>query len=215
MKNWLIRTNTNHILGPVSKNKIKELIENGSISEHDEITSGNGYWFFVREKSLLDKFVYGEDKQEFNPVSDALLEKRIREKEAPQEGIDYQTQVINLKDLVNSQAEITQVETFVTHNKSEDDLEKKKSEEIKRSTYYQSVSPPVTEDFRDMTDAEVDNVSFILKKNFYKVLLVLAVMLGISLLSFKNQIFNLLMDVASGQEQQSSLVKKKVISPLS
>ena len=53
-KNWLIRTKSNHILGPVSKDKVVELYQNGSIKPDDEICSGNGYWFFIRESELVD-----------------------------------------------------------------------------------------------------------------------------------------------------------------
>lgn len=70
-KNWLIRTKSNHILGPVSKEKILELITNGSIRPDDEICSGNGYWFFMREQDLVDEYLHGGKKQSFNPISEA------------------------------------------------------------------------------------------------------------------------------------------------
>lgn len=70
-KNWLIRTKNNHILGPVSKDKIKELIQKGSIKGDDEICSGNGYWFFIREQDLVAKYVFGDNIQDFNPVQEA------------------------------------------------------------------------------------------------------------------------------------------------
>lgn len=70
-KNWLIRTKNNHILGPVSKQKVRELLEKGSIKGDDELTCGNGYWFFVREKELVEKYVVGDMPQGFNPVSEA------------------------------------------------------------------------------------------------------------------------------------------------
>jgi hypothetical protein len=70
-KNWLIRTKSNHILGPVSKEKVVELYQNGSIKPDDEICSGNGYWFFIRESELVDKFLLGTDVQGFNPISEA------------------------------------------------------------------------------------------------------------------------------------------------
>lgn len=70
-KNWLIRTKNNHILGPVSKQKVRELLEKGSIKGDDELSCGNGYWFFVREKELVDKYVVGDIPQGFNPVSEA------------------------------------------------------------------------------------------------------------------------------------------------
>lgn len=70
-KNWLIRTKSNHILGPVSKEKVLELYQNGSIKQDDEICSGNGYWFFIRESELVDKYLLGSNTQSFNPISEA------------------------------------------------------------------------------------------------------------------------------------------------
>lgn len=70
-KNWLIRTKSNHILGPISKEKVLELYQNGSIKTDDEVCSGNGYWFFIRETDLVDKYLKGHNSQSFNPVSEA------------------------------------------------------------------------------------------------------------------------------------------------
>lgn len=70
-KNWLIRTKNNHILGPVSKQKVRELLEKGSIKGDDELSSGNGYWFYIRENELVEKYVLGEIPQGFNPVTEA------------------------------------------------------------------------------------------------------------------------------------------------
>jgi hypothetical protein len=70
-KTWLIRTKNNHILGPVTKNKVKELIEKGSIKGEDEVCNGNGYWFYIREKELINKYIIGDVPQGFNPVSEA------------------------------------------------------------------------------------------------------------------------------------------------
>ena len=70
-KNWLIRTKNNHILGPVSKAKIQELISAKSIKGDDEICSGNGYWFYVRENELVEKYIHNDNKQGFNPVQEA------------------------------------------------------------------------------------------------------------------------------------------------
>ncbi len=71
LKNWLIRTKSNHILGPVSKAKIIELYKSNSVKPDDELCSGNGYWFFVKEKSLIEKYLLAENIQEFNPISEA------------------------------------------------------------------------------------------------------------------------------------------------
>lgn len=70
-KNWLIRTKNNHILGPVSKAKVRELVKNGSIKGEDELCSGNGFWFFVREKDLVELYLMSDTPQPFNPVSEA------------------------------------------------------------------------------------------------------------------------------------------------
>jgi hypothetical protein len=70
-KNWLIRTKSNHILGPVSKEKVNELYQNGSIKQDDEICSGNGYWFFIRESDLVERYLLGNSTQTFNPISEA------------------------------------------------------------------------------------------------------------------------------------------------
>ncbi|MBF0359562.1 MAG: hypothetical protein HQK49_01030 [Oligoflexia bacterium] len=71
IKNWLIRTRTNQILGPVSKIKIKELISNHAMGPNDEISSGNGHWFFIKEKDLVQKYVFEDNIQSFNPISEA------------------------------------------------------------------------------------------------------------------------------------------------
>jgi hypothetical protein len=70
-KNWLIRTKSNHILGPISKEKVLELYQNGSIKADDEVCSGNGFWFFIREDELVEKYLTGDDVQAFNPISEA------------------------------------------------------------------------------------------------------------------------------------------------
>jgi hypothetical protein len=70
-KVWLIRTTSNQLLGPVSIKKIRELLGKGSLKDEDEISCGNGYWFFVREKELIEKYITNEFPQGFNPVSEA------------------------------------------------------------------------------------------------------------------------------------------------
>lgn len=70
-KTWLIRTKNHHLLGPVSQKKIQELISNNSIKGEDEVCSGNGYWFFIREQELVAKYIFGNEKQDFNPVQES------------------------------------------------------------------------------------------------------------------------------------------------
>ncbi|MCB9091702.1 MAG: hypothetical protein H6621_03770 [Halobacteriovoraceae bacterium] len=100
MKNWLIRTRTNHLLGPITKVKLLELIENGSIHDDDEVCSGNGYWFYLREVELLNKYIYGEVVQGFNPVSEALNEVRQRESNGKKnETQTEETGVVKIEEL--------------------------------------------------------------------------------------------------------------------
>jgi hypothetical protein len=70
-KNWLIRTKARQILGPVGKQKILEFVKKGSLTADDEISSGNGYWFSIKEKDLLEKYIYGDLPQGFNPITEA------------------------------------------------------------------------------------------------------------------------------------------------
>lgn len=70
-KNWLIRTKSCHILGPVSREKVIELLQNGSIKPEDEICSGNGFWIWLRETEMVERYLFGNEKQSFNPISEA------------------------------------------------------------------------------------------------------------------------------------------------
>ncbi len=103
-KNWLIRTKSNHILGPVSKDKVLELYKNGSIKGDDEVCSGNGFWFFIREKDLIEKYLTGMTVQPFNPISEAkdVLTSDESSHDVPESTTDDVTQIgkaFNLKDL--------------------------------------------------------------------------------------------------------------------
>lgn len=70
-KNWLIRTSNFQILGPVSKEKIVEFLNKGSLKGEDEVTCGNGYWFLIKEQDLVEKYLLGDVPQTFNPISEA------------------------------------------------------------------------------------------------------------------------------------------------
>ena len=70
-KNWLIRTHQRQILGPVSKSKLIDFVKKGALAPEDEIASGNGYWFSIREKDLIEKYLFGDIPQTFNPISEA------------------------------------------------------------------------------------------------------------------------------------------------
>ena len=70
-KDWLIRTKTHHILGPVSREKILELIDGGSMDPTDELCCGDGFWFYVKEGDLIEKYVRQGKKQPFNDILEA------------------------------------------------------------------------------------------------------------------------------------------------
>lgn len=70
-KNWLIRTKSNHILGPISKEKVLELYTNHSVKPDDEVCTGNGFWFFIREDDMVERFLKNDEVQTFNPISEA------------------------------------------------------------------------------------------------------------------------------------------------
>lgn len=69
-KNWLIRTHRNQILGPVSREKVLDLLAKGSLKSNDEICSGNGFWFKIKEANLLQKYIHQLEKQSFDPISE-------------------------------------------------------------------------------------------------------------------------------------------------
>lgn len=70
-RNWLIRTSQNQILGPVAKAKVLEFLQKGALGLNDEVTSGNGYWISLKEKDLVDKYLYGDVPQGYNPISES------------------------------------------------------------------------------------------------------------------------------------------------
>lgn len=73
-KNWLIRSKKNYyaqIVGPISRAKIIELREAQVLSPDVEICSGNGFWFWIKEENLYQKYVVNQEQQPFNPISEA------------------------------------------------------------------------------------------------------------------------------------------------
>lgn len=68
---WLIRTRSMQILGPVRLSKVVELIEKGSLREEDELSSANGFWFCLKERDLVQRYIYNGEDQPFNPISEA------------------------------------------------------------------------------------------------------------------------------------------------
>ena len=70
-RTWLIRTAQNQILGPVAKQKLLEFIQKGALGLLDEVSSGNGYWFSLNEKDLVEKYLYEGLPQGYNPISES------------------------------------------------------------------------------------------------------------------------------------------------
>lgn len=70
-RNWLIRTSQDQILGPVAKAKVVEFLQKGALGLNDEVSSGNGYWFSLKEKDLVEKYLYGDVPQGYNPISES------------------------------------------------------------------------------------------------------------------------------------------------
>ena len=136
-RNWLIRTTQFQILGPISKDKVVEFYKKGALGPDDELCSGNGYWFSIKEKDLVEKYLIGDIPQGFNPISEAptvlaakkksehtsTLNRSIKAESPAQDASDSQsnaTQVINLKDLKNSEPPVPKEEIKVPKN---DDLD--------------------------------------------------------------------------------------------
>lgn len=105
-KNWLIRTHSNQILGPVTKEKIVELFNKSALSDLDEVCTGNGYWFFVRETELVQKFVFGNEVQGFNPVTETIdvLTSDNKDRHANVQEMGEASDVTNIVKLDSTQA---------------------------------------------------------------------------------------------------------------
>lgn len=91
-KNWLIRTANNYILGPISKNKLVELIESKALKPDDEVSSGNGYWFYIREKEFVEKYIYNDNTQNFLCID---LDDEINVEKSNQEELNSQSDEIS------------------------------------------------------------------------------------------------------------------------
>ena len=67
-------------------------MESDSVLPDDEVSSGNGHWFFFREVAFVKKYIYGDEIQSFNPVSEALLERYERQEK--QERLEIKAQAL-------------------------------------------------------------------------------------------------------------------------
>ena len=70
-KNWLIRTKEHEIIGPLSEDKVRDLILNNKLVDEDELCFGSSFWFFVKEKDFLkEHFDIGSDTQIIKELND-------------------------------------------------------------------------------------------------------------------------------------------------
>lgn len=99
-RNWLIRTSQNQILGPVAKEKLLEFIQKGALGLMDEVTSGNGYWFALKEKQLVEKYLYGDVPQSYNPISEA--HSVLSQRENPEKTTSINTAPANKTQVLKS-----------------------------------------------------------------------------------------------------------------
>lgn len=102
-RNWLIRTSQNQILGPVVKTKVVEFLNKGALGLNDEVSSGNGYWFHLRERDLVEKYLLGDVPQSFNPIAEALSV--YSRKENPEKTTSINASPANRNQLQNAVAE--------------------------------------------------------------------------------------------------------------
>ena len=106
MRKWLIRMKDQKILGPASKEKILELYHNKSLSGDDEVCSGNGYWFYIREKELLERYLLGNQEQSFGFFSgidqDAPANERKEDEEYSTDQDDFDHPDITLVSSVDT-----------------------------------------------------------------------------------------------------------------
>ncbi|MEI8348060.1 MAG: hypothetical protein WCG27_11375, partial [Pseudomonadota bacterium] len=70
-RSWLIRTRQKKILGPVSREKLLDLFKKQSLGERDEVCSGDGFWFRLNEKEMVDRYLLSSNPQPHNLLSEA------------------------------------------------------------------------------------------------------------------------------------------------
>ncbi len=181
-KNWLIRTKSNHILGPISKDKVLELLQNGSIKADDEVCSGNGFWFFIREDDMVARFLMGREQQLFNPISEAKDVLTSPPKGGQQDEDITMVGGFNMKGLNNTPPNGTYVSGMPTgESKPPVSPESKKKPEIvvKRTPEPEPVKIPKARTPKPQLQ----------KQNYLQYLLVLALVALIAILYYRKSIF--------------------------
>ncbi len=70
-KEWLIKNSNHEIIGPLSRDQVIAMIDGDKLVAEDELLKANGFWFWMHEKDLLQRFLYDNEPQGFNPISEA------------------------------------------------------------------------------------------------------------------------------------------------
>ena len=159
---WLIRTAENKIFGPVGAQKILDLISKGSLKKNDEITSGNGYWIFVKEAGLVEDFLRNGKTQPFNPISEAayvkissyemeFIDQVVSSKYPAEEDLEYPTvsgeKGSTMVKAEGAAEEVVQAEDITIP--SENDLE-----------YPEEIQSPSSHDQVDLDEGEIRSIVF-------------------------------------------------------
>jgi hypothetical protein len=158
---WMIRTKEFSLKGPVSSDVIVSMMGSGKLGEEDEVCQGSGYWFYLSEEILVDKYLKGGLKQPFNPVnavpspvfteqsSSSILEDNPIAGSDTESQNDSNTQILDLNNLDLSAADGPKlssvekpiplaVDKFLDKMPSGEDLEYPEEGELLSST-----KPPV------------------------------------------------------------------------
>jgi hypothetical protein len=213
-KNWLIRTKSNHILGPVSKDKIKELYNNGSIKPDDEICSGNGFWFYLREEELVKRFLLGDEVQRFNPVSEAkdiLTAHPLASKDLDDSDDITLIGKINLKANEESKHQSSDTKNSTEYSEKSLQTEPKKKYELESLSNESDLAPPLPESKSE--EPVVIKIKY-KQQNYLKWLGIIAFILLVCLIYYRKTILSLRTPhifLNEAQAQTESLQKKKLL----
>ena len=127
-RNWLIRTQAKKILGPVEKSEVLKLLQEKALSGEDEVSSGNGHWFWIREKDLVKKYLYGDKAQPFNPISEAesiFVNQVTGPSQKNEESVVNETLVIKRESMISKTEEVSVPRSEIKSDESEKPQKKK------------------------------------------------------------------------------------------
>ena len=82
MKEWLVRTEKNQILGPFSEVKVREMILSRKLGLQDELCLAGEYWFYLHEKKEMQKYLGmiapESDLYDGSEITDPFLESELK-----------------------------------------------------------------------------------------------------------------------------------------